>query len=194
MTLVLASGSASRAAMLSAAGVAFEVVPSAFDEDALKARMAGVGFADLALALAQGKAVEVSARMPGRLVIGGDSIASVGGERFGKPASREDAERHLRAFSGRDLVLTSAAVLARDGAARHHVVDAATLAVRELSPQFIAWYLDREWPAIAHCAGCFRIEGPGVHLFERSYGDHFTILGMPLLPLLAALREEGVTP
>lgn len=191
MRLVLASGSASRAVMLRAAGVEFDVMPSRFDEAALKAEMAGAPIADLALGLARGKAAEVSTRIPGRLVLGGDSIASLGVERFGKPVSRDEAEAHLRAFSGRVLTLTSAAVLVRDDVVSHCIVDNAALKVRDLSDNFIAWYLDREWPAIADCAGCFRIEALGVHLFERVDGDYFTILGMPLFPVLAALREEG---
>lgn len=191
MTLILASGSASRRAMLTAAGIAHEADPSDVDEDVIKAAMVGKPMSDLALELAAAKALDVSARHPGRLVLGGDSIASVGDKRFGKPASRDDAEAHLRHFSGQDMVLTSAAVLARDRVRVAEIVDAAHLSVRPLSDAFIADYLAREWPAISGCAGCFRMEGQGVQLFDRVEGDHFTILGLPLMPLLSALRAEG---
>ena len=191
MTLLLASASQSRLAMLTAAGVAVEARASGVDEDALKEVLADRGPRDLADALAEAKALKVSTSVPDRLVLGGDSVASVDGRLFDKPVDRADAAAHLRAFSGRTLRLTSAAVLARDGCAVWRLVDTADLVVRPLGDEFIACYLDAEWPAVAACVGCFRIEGRGVQLFDRVEGDHHTVLGLPLLPVLAQLRRLG---
>ncbi len=124
-------------------------------------------------------------------MLGSDSLVEVEGRRFDKPASREEAAEHLRFFSGKVMTLHSAAALARDGRIVWIGGDFARLMVRDVSQDFIAAYLDAEWPAVSYCVGVFRIEGPGVHLFERIMGDQFTVLGMPLLPVLAALREEG---
>ena len=192
MTLILASHSQSRRAMLDAAGVAYQAVPAALDERALEAGLAGAGAAQVALALAEAKALAVSAAHPGALVLGSDSLVEVGGRRFDKPASRAEAAEHLRFFSGKLMELHSAAVLARDGKVVWRHADRAKLTVRTLSEAFIADYLAAEWPAVAHCVGVFRIEAKGVQLFERIEGSQFTVLGMPLLPLLGALREHGV--
>ncbi|ANY19020.1 Maf-like protein YceF [Tsuneonella dongtanensis] len=190
--IVLASKSASRAEMLAAAGVAFEARPAAIDERALEASMAEARPDQVALALAEAKALAVDE--PERPVLGSDSLVVVGDQRFDKPASREDAARHLRAFSGRPMQLHSAAAIARGGAVvwRHTAI--ATLQVRTLSEDFIEGYLDAEWPAVSHCVGVFRIEARGVQLFDRIEGDHFTVLGMPLLPVLGALRDLGELP
>ena len=193
MPLILASTSAIRRAMLDQAGVAYEVVPPTVDETALEAAYEGQDF-ELALALAQAKAEEVSGRRHDDWVIGGDSVISVEGRRFTKPGSRDEAAEHLRSFSGRAMRLVSAVALARNGAvAWNHIADA-VLQVRPLSDEFIHAYLDAEWPEVAYCVGVFRMEGRGVTLFDEVEGDHFTILGMPLLPLLGALREFGLTP
>ena len=190
--IVLASASSSRRAMLEAAGVAFEAVPASIDERALEAEMKGSEPGEIAQALAAAKAAAVSATRPGEWVLGSDSLVEVARRRFDKPASLEDAASHLRAFSGRTMTLHSAAALARDGQIDWVEGDFARLAVRELGEDFIAAYLDAEWPAVSGCVGVFRIEGPGVHLFERVIGDQFAVLGMPLLLVLAALRERGV--
>ena len=190
-TIVLASGSASRKAMLEAAGVAFEAIPAKVAERALEAEMAGADAAEIAQGLAAAKAAAVSAAHPARLVLGSDSLVEVDGRRFDKPATREDAAEHLRFFSGRTMTLHSAAALARDGRIVWVGADFARLVWRDLGEEFIAAYLDAEWPAVSHCVGVFRIEGPGVQLFERIAGDQFTVLGMPLLPVLAALRDQG---
>src|SRR5690606_6783997 len=124
-------------------------------------------------------------------VLGSDSLVAVEGRRFDKPASREDAAAHLRFFSGRDMHLFSAAALARGGAPVWSAASEAVLRVRPLSEAFIDAYLDAEWPAVAGCVGVFRIEAMGVQLFEDIRGDQFTVLGMPLLAVLAALRAEG---
>ena len=191
MTLVLASGSASRRAMLEAAGVDFEARPAEVDEGAIRRELVAVPPAQVALILAEAKALAGSAANPARLVLGSDSLVEVCGRIFGKPGTRDKAEEHLRCFSGQTMRLHSAAVLMRDGVAVWRHGDVATLKVRVLTPGFIADYLAVEWPEVGHCAGVFRIEGRGVQLFERVEGSHFTVLGMPLLPLLAALREQG---
>lgn len=189
--IVLASASASRRAMLEAARVCFEAVPALIDERALEADMAGAAPAEIAQALAAAKAAAVSAEHPGAWVLGSDSLVEVAGRRFDKPASRDEAATHLRFFSGKAMTLHSSAALARDGLIDWVEADFARLSLRELSEEFIAAYLDAEWPAVAGCVGCFRIEGPGVQLFDRIVGDQFTVLGMPLLPVLGALRERG---
>lgn len=188
MALVLASSSAIRRAMLDGAGVNYEAIPSRVDESAIKAEL---GAADeIAGELASAKAVDVSARRPGDWVIGSDSVVDVEGRLFDKPASREDAADHLRSFSGKSMILTSAVALARHGEIAWCSVDSAMLHVRALSEQFIEAYLAAEWPEVGYCVGVFRLEGRGVQLFERIDGNYFTILGMPLLPLLGALRER----
>ena len=191
MPLLLASSSAIRRAMLDAAGVDYDALAAGVDEDAYKAKL-GKDPAALALALAKAKAEAISAQRPDQWVIGSDSVVSVAGQLFDKPASRKDAAEHLRFFSGKAMQLVSAVALARGGASEWSHCDSATLHVRTLSNDFIADYLRREWPAVSYCVGVFRLEGPGVQLFDRIEGDHFTILGMPLLPLLGALRTRGL--
>ncbi len=191
MPLILASSSPIRKAMLDQAGVDYRAVPATVDEPAIAAAHEGKDF-ELALALAEAKAAEVSARHEDQWVIGGDSVISVEGRRFAKPSDREEAAAHLRFFSGRPMRLVSAVALARGGAIEwNHIADA-VLHVRPLSEDFINAYLDFEWPAVAYCVGVFRMEGRGVTLFDEVEGDHFTILGMPLLPLLGALRDYGL--
>ena len=192
--IVLASQSASRRAMLDAAGVAHEARAADVDEGAIKRELIGVPAPDVAMILAEAKALAVSTAMPGRLVLGGDSLVEVAGRQFDKPVSRASAAEHLGFFSGQIMALSSAAVLFRDGAPVWRHVETARLRVRQLSPSFIDSYLDSEWPAVAGCVGVFRIEARGVHLFESIEGSHFTVLGMPLLPVLAALRAAGEWP
>ena len=191
--IVLASQSPSRRAMLAAAGVPFEAVSPQVDEDAAKASLGRLSPRDLADALAELKAVKVSGLAPQALVLGSDSLVALAdGTRLDKPESREQAAEHLARMSGGVHDLWSAAVIAEGGRAVWRHVDRARLHVRPLSYGFIAAYLDAEWPAIAGCVGCFRIEGPGVQLFSRIDGDHHTVLGMPLLPVLGYLRTRGV--
>ena len=189
--IVLASASASRKAMLEAAGVEFEVRPADVDEAAIRRELVAVPSGEVAMILAEAKALAGSAAAPGRLVLGCDSLVEVCGRIFGKPRSRDEAAEHLRLFSGQPMRLHSAAVLMRDCACVWRHGDVATLQVRALSEDFIADYLAHEWPDVGYCAGVFRIEGRGVQLFESVAGSHFTVLGMPLLPLLGALRERG---
>lgn len=191
MQLVLASTSPIRGTLLANAGVAYAAEAPGVDEGAIKAGFQGSD-ADLATRLAEAKALAVSERRRGALVIGSDSLVSVEGRRLDKPGGRETAADHLRFFSGKVMGLTSAVALVQDGAVVWRYLGEATLQVRVLSEPFIADYLDAEWPEVGYCVGAFRLEGPGVQLFERIEGDHFTILGLPLLPLLGALRERGV--
>ena len=188
--LVLASQSASRRAMLEAAGVPFRAEPARIDERALEQALAGAPPEAVALALAEAKAKAVSAPAD-TLVLGRDSLVSVAGRRFDKPADRAEAAAHLRFFSGKVMQLHSAAALACAGALVWSAGEVAHLHVRDLSEAFIADYLAAEWPAVGACVGVFRIEARGVHLFDRIDGDHFTVLGMPLLPVLGALRQYG---
>lgn len=186
----LASRSASRAAMLRAAGVTFEQVTADIDERAMETDMAGAPPDEIVQALAAAKAC--AARVAdGGLVLGSDSLVVVEGRRFDKPESRAMAAEHLAFFSGKIMELHSAAALVRGGKVVHMEHSFARLKVRELSAAFIDTYLRAEWPAVGHCVGVFRIEGRGVQVFDWVAGDHFTILGMPLLPVLAALRAEG---
>src|SRR5882757_5367367 len=194
MRLVLASQSASRRAMLSAAGVPFEAVAPGVDEEAAKASLHGEGLAarDLADALAELKAMRVSGRDPDALVLGSDSVVAIeDGTMLDKPADRAQAAAHLRLLSGRRHELVSAAVMAEQGRSIWRVVDRAKMYVRPLSDAFIDSYLDLEWPAISGCVGCYRIEGPGAQLFTRIEGSQFTVLGLPLLPVLDYLRVRG---
>lgn len=184
--IVLASKSASRRVMLSAVGVEFEVRPAAIDERALEARLGGAHPAEVARTLAEAKALSVEGEA--KPVLGSDSVVSVEGRRFDKPGSRAEAAEHLRYFSGKQMHLDSAAAIAIAGELRWGHVSRAVLNVRVLSEDFIKRYLTAEWPEVSQCVGVFRIEAMGPQLFDSIEGDMFTVLGMPLLPVLAALR------
>lgn len=192
--IILASKSASRRAMLDAAGVSYESVPASLDERAIEADMAGAPSGEVAMELAVAKAQAVSPAKPGQLILGSDSLVVIDGQRFDKPADRAAAADHLGFFSGKTMHLHSGAALVRDGEVLWKGNDLAVLHVRELSGTFIETYLGAEWPAVAGCVGVFRIEALGVQLFERIEGDQFTVLGMPLLPVLGALRGLGELP
>lgn len=174
--------------MLTQAGLEFRVASPDFDEQLVKERHVGDD-ASLARRLAEGKAASLLAR---DWVIGSDSVVSVDGARYSKPKDREQAEQHLRAFSGRTMLLSSAVAIAKSGKIDWSHAETARLEVRPLSESFIKAYLDTEWPEVGYCVGVFRMEGRGVTLFEKVEGSFFTILGMPLLPLLGALRERGL--
>ncbi|TIN72511.1 MAG: Maf-like protein, partial [Mesorhizobium sp.] len=191
--LILASGSPFRKAMLVNAGVDVEAVPADVDERALEAPLqdSGVSPEDVALVLAEAKATEVSERRPGALVLGCDQTLSLGDEVFHKPADREGARRHLLALSGRTHQLNSAAVLVRDGEVLWRHVGIASMTMRKLDPAFIGRHLARVGAKALSSVGAYQIEGEGIQLFEKIEGDHFTIVGLPLLPLLAELRTLG---
>ena len=189
MPLILASTSPIRIRLLAEAGVQATAMMPRLDEEEIKDQHAGDA-PSLALRLAEAKALSLD--RPGDWVMGSDSTLSVEGRSFSKPRDRAEAARHLAFFSGKRMFLASAVALARNGAVAWKHGDVATLDVRPLSPEFIYAYLDAEWPAVAYCVGVFRMEGRGVNLFDRVDGSHFTILGLPLLPLLGALRERGL--
>lgn len=191
--LVLASGSPFRKAMLENAGVPVEAVPADLDERALEAPLkdSGASPEDVALVLAEAKAVEVSERKPGRLVLGCDQTLSLGDAIFHKPADMEGARRHLLALSGKTHQLNSAAVLARDGKVLWRHVGVASLTMRQLDPAFIGRHLARVGQKALQSVGAYQVEGEGIQLFEKIEGDHFTIVGLPLLAVLAELRRLG---
>ncbi|MBD2843205.1 Maf family protein [Erythrobacter rubeus] len=190
--LILASKSTSRKAMLDAAGVSYRALPADVDERAIEAGLADATPPEIAEALSVAKAAAIASEHPEALVLGSDSLVVAGGKRFDKPHSRQNAAEHLHFFSGKVMELHSAAALVRGDTCEWSHADVARLHVRELSDSFIEHYLDLEWPAVSFTVGVFRIEAAGVQLFDRIEGDQFTVLGMPLLPLLGALREHGV--
>jgi len=188
--LILASASPIRRKILQDAGVEFEVVPADIDEES--AKDGKLELESIAQSLAEAKALAVSNLRPGVWVIGSDSVVAVEGRLFNKPRSRDEAAEHLRFFSRKKMLLTSGVVLARDGEIDWSHIGRAELEVRELSETFIQSYLDAEWPEVGNTVGVFRMEGRGVQLFEALAGGHFTILGMPLIPLLKRLRDKGL--
>ena len=193
--LILASQSASRRAMLAAAGVPFAAEAAGVDEESVKQAMIAEGTDGrrLADALAELKAIKLSRRHPTALVLGCDStVAAEDGTLIDKAASREDSRAQLQSLRGTTHRLTSAAVVALGGEPIWRHVDTAKLTMRDFSDAFLDSYLDAEWPAIGGCVGGYRLEGLGIQLFSRIEGDHFTILGLPLLPLLDWLRVRGV--
>lgn len=195
MTLVLASQSAGRRAMLDAAGVPHEAMTPGVDEETAKdaLRADGIVGRNLADALAELKALRLSQRIPGALVLGCDQVLALDdGTMLDKPADRAGAEAQLRLLSGKTHSLFSAAVIAENGRAVWRIVDRAKLTMRPLSEAFIQAYLDAEYAHAAGCVGCYRIEGRGAQLFSRIEGSQFTIIGMPLLPLLDYLRTRGI--
>ncbi|HYZ49017.1 MAG TPA: nucleoside triphosphate pyrophosphatase [Sphingomonas sp.] len=193
MRLILASASASRRAMLEAAGVPFEALSPGVDEEAAKASLSALPPRDLADALAELKALKISARDPGALVLGCDSVVALDdGTMLDKAESREKAAEHLRLLAGKRHALFSAAVMAESGRPIWRFVDRAYMHVRPLSESFIQTYLDRDWEQARWCVGVYRLEGPGAQLFSRIEGSHFTVLGLPLLPVLDYLRTREI--
>lgn len=191
--IVLASGSAFRQKMLRDAGVVFRVERSEIDERAVEKTLEGSG-ADpetLAQVLAEAKAVDVSEREQGALVIGADQTLSLDDEVFHKPADMEGARRHLLKLSGRTHQLNSAVVIASDGEVVWRHVGVARLTMRDLDPAFIGRHLSNVGEKALASVGAYQIEGEGIQLFEKIEGDTFTIVGLPLLPLLAELRRLG---
>jgi len=193
--IVLASQSASRRALLEAAQVPFEALSPGVDEEAARdaLRADGLDARKLADALAELKALRVSGRVPGGLVLGCDQTLSLDdGTMIDKAVDRADAERILNLLSGRVHHLHSAAVIALNGEPIWRHVERVRMTVRPLSDAFIASYLDGDWEQCRWCVGCYRIEGPGAQLFSRVEGSQFAIQGLPLLPLLDFLRIRGV--
>lgn len=192
-SIILASGSRYRRELLEAAGIDFTVLKPELDERAVEATLEGTGATpeDVALILAEAKATAVSEARPGALVIGSDQTLSLGDELFHKPADMDGARRHLLKLSGRTHLLSSAVVIARNGEAVWRHVSTARMTMRALDPGFIGRYLAEVGDAALTSVGAYQVEGRGIQLFEKIDGDHFTIVGLPLLPLLAQLRENG---
>lgn len=191
--LVLASKSPARRALLAGAGLPFEVIAADIDERAVEAplRAAGASAEAVAAHLARGKALAVASSAPQRLVLGADQVLALGNEIFSKPKDLAAAQTQLAKLSGRTHALHSALCVARDEKVLFETVATARLTCRELSADFIDCYLAAAGDAVLGSVGAYQLEGFGVHLFETIEGDHATILGLPLLPLLAFLRQEG---
>lgn len=193
MTLILASGSVARRRMLEAAGLAFDVDAPRVDEEAAKAslRAAGLKPRDQADALAELKALSVSRMRPG-FVIGADQMLALGGEVFDKPPNAAEAKEHLLRLRGMTHELVTAAVVAREGAVIWRHIDTPKLTMRTFSDAFLDDYLSRAGDHVLRSVGAYQLEGLGAQLFERVEGDYFSVLGLPLLPLLAFLREHSI--
>jgi septum formation protein len=191
--IILASGSPYRRKLLESAGIEFAVVKPDLDERAVEAPLVGSGVTpkEVALILAEAKATAVSEARRDALVIGSDQTLSLGDELFHKPIDMEGARRHLLKLSGRTHHLNSAISLVRNGEIVWHHVSVARMTMRELDPGFIGRHLAAVGDIALTSVGAYQIEGRGIQLFERIEGDYFTIVGLPLLPLLAALRDVG---
>ena len=190
--LILASGSAARRAVLDGAGVPFEARPSAVDEVALKPSLAHLSPPELALALAEAKALDVSGHAPDAWVLGADQTLDFEGRSIDKATSLEEGRARLGEMAGKAHSLHSALVLARGGAVMWTHLGRADLTMRPVSDAFLDAYMAEEGPQALSSVGVYRLEGPGAQLFERVEGDYFTILGLPLWPLLAELRRIGI--
>lgn len=192
-TIILASASPFRQAMLRNAGVDFRSVPATLDERAVEAPLVDSGATpeEVALVLAEAKAVNVSERNPGALVLGSDQTLSLDDKVLHKVQNMEEARRRLLALSGKTHHLNTAAVLARDGQVLWRDVAVARMTMRKLDPAFIGRHLARVGEKALSSVGAYQIEGEGIQLFDSIEGDFFAIVGLPLLPVLAALREQG---
>lgn len=194
-SLILASQSAGRLAMLAAAGVDVTAQSALVDEDSIKEALSSQGAKprDIADALAEAKAIKISRKFPGDVVLGCDQLlVTADGQILDKPDCPETAAAHLRLLSGKTHRLLSAAVIAEAGQPVWRIVDSAQMTMRLLSDAFIADYTGQHWETIRHCVGCYRIEAEGAQLFSSVSGSQFTIIGLPLLPLLDYLRIRGM--
>jgi septum formation protein len=191
MRLVLASTSRIRGELLTKAGLVFEAVRPEVDENELKKTSTVLSPGDLALALAAAKAISVANRMPDALVLGADQVLNLAGRAFDKPQSLEAARRQLAELRGRSHVLETALCCARDGEVVWQHLGQATLTMRSFSDKFLDAYLRQTGPDVTTSVGAYKLEGRGAQLFDTVEGDYFTILGLPLLPLLDFLRRQG---
>lgn len=194
MTLVLASASPSRRAMLEAAGLDCVIDPPAVDEDSIKQAMRadGAGPADVAEALAEMKAKQVSRRHPNAMVVGADQMLECGTVWFDKPVDRDHARGHLQALRGKSHRLIASVVVVQNEARQWHFNGSVTLTMRPFSDGFLDDYLDRAGDRVLTSVGAYQLEGIGAQLFNKIDGDYFTVLGLPLLPLLDYLRTRGI--
>ena len=189
--LLLASKSDVRGKILAAAGLRFGIRPAQIDERAVEAKAGPLEAAAAAALLARAKANAVAATQPGQLVLGADQTLALSAERFSKPGNRAEATRQLRALRGKTHALHSALALVCDDKVMFETVDTARLTMRDFSDRFLENYLDMAGDHALTSVGGYQLEGIGIHLFEKVEGDYFTILGLPLLPLLAYLRKSG---
>ena len=194
--LLLASQSAIRLTLLQNAGVTVQAHPARIDEDALRRALQAEDATphDIADALAEAKAARLAQRHPAALVLGCDQILALGSRIFSKPETRAEARRNLADLAGQTHHLLSAAVLYHEGAPIWRHVGLARLTMRAASDAYLEAYLDRNWPAIGHSVGAYQLEHEGIRLFSAIEGDYFTILGLPLLPLLSYLSLRGFIP
>jgi septum formation protein len=181
-----------RQVLLANAGLSFETIPAAIDERAIQQSCGLTTAGEIAVRLACEKARYVSLRSPGRYVIGADQTLECDGRLFDKPVGRAGAVEHLRALSGRTHTLHAGVAIVRDGRPLFEDVSVARMTMRELSEDTIEAYLNAAGDAVTASVGAYQLENLGVHLFSRVEGDHFSILGLPLLPLLAFLRGQGL--
>ncbi len=188
--LILASQSLARQALLAGAGIPYEAVPAEIDERAAQQTSGLDAAGEIAALLAREKALCVSLRKPGRFVVGADQTLALGRQLFSKPVDRAQAAEQLQVLAGRSHELHSAVAVARDGKILFEGVAVARMTMRPLGEAEIAAYLDEAGTAVTSSVGAYQLEGLGAHLFERIEGDHFTILGLPLLQLLSFLRSE----
>ena len=191
-SIILASQSRARQMLLGNAGIDFEAVAAELDERAVQQASGLSSPGDIAALLAREKALAVSSRRPGQYVIGADQTLALGFRLFSKPAGRAQAAEQLRALAGHSHELYSAVAVALGGAIVFEAASIARMTMRELAEAEIDAYLNEAGEAVTTSVGAYQLEGLGVHLFEQIEGDHFTILGLPLLPLLAFLRSEGL--
>jgi septum formation protein len=191
--LVLASKSSVRRALLEAAGIPLKIEPAAIDERAIESsKAASASAGNVALLLAREKALEVAGRKSKSTVLGADQTLALGARRFSKPANALAAREQLKALAGKTHELHAAVAVAQGGEIVFETVATARLTVRPLSESFLDAYLAAAGERVSSSVGAYQLEGLGVHLFERVEGDHFTILGLPLLPLLAYFRSAGL--
>jgi len=190
--LILASQSRARQALLTNAGIGFEAMTAEIDERAVQQASGLSAAGEIASLLAREKALSVSTRLSGKFVVGADQTLALGDRLFSKPAGRAQAAEQLRALAGHSHELHSAVAVARDGKILFEAAAIAVMTMRRLGEAEIEIYLDQAGDAVTSSVGAYQLEGLGVHLFERIEGDHFTVLGLPLLPLFAYLRSEGL--
>jgi septum formation protein len=188
--LILASQSSARQMLLANAGISFQAIPADIDERTVQKDSGLSAPGEIAKLLAREKALWVSSRKPGRYVVGADQTMALGNRLFSKPAGRAAAAEQLRLLAGKRHELHSGFAVARDGKILFADVSLARMTMRRLEESEIEAYLNQAGEAVTTSVGAYQLEGPGVHLFERIEGDHFTILGLPLLPLFAFLRSE----
>lgn len=192
--LILASQSSARQLLLANSGIPFEAMAAAIDERAIARSSGRSAPGEIAALLAEAKAVFISKQYPGRLVLGADQTLALGERCFNKPANRAEAARQLRELAGRRHELHSAIAVVRNGETLFADVAVARMTMRPLSETEIDAYLDAAGDAVTSSVGAYQVEGLGVHLFDGIHGDHFTILGLPLLPLLGYLRRQKMIP